>query len=78
MYPVDLCFNVVGQRLPTDHAYPLYAALCRRLVPVLQNGSLGFGLLPIWGHYVGEGRIQLEPGRSRFRLRLASESIGVV
>jgi CRISPR-associated protein Cas6 len=77
MFPVDLCFNVVGQRLPTDHAYPLYSALCR-LVPALHDGSLRFGLLPISGRYVGEGQIQLEPGRSRFRLRLASESIGAV
>ena len=27
MFAVDLLFPVIGKRLPTDHAYPLYSAV---------------------------------------------------
>ena len=37
---VDLAFSVVGQRVPADHGYALYGAICRRLPEVHSAGWL--------------------------------------
>jgi CRISPR-associated protein Cas6 len=74
MSSLDLCFPVVGTRLPCDHNYPLYAGLSR-LLPCLHDGSVPFGLFPITGRYLGGGQIQLDPAWSRLRLRVAAADI---
>jgi CRISPR-associated endonuclease/helicase Cas3 len=74
MKMLDLAFPVVGTRLPCDHNYPLYAGLSR-LLPCLHDGTVPFGLIPITGSYLGRGEIQLDPLRSRLRLRVAAADI---
>jgi CRISPR-associated protein Cas6 len=74
MPSVDLLFPVIGSRLPTDHAYPLYAALSR-LVPGLHEQQLPLALAPITGVYAGNGEILLNPQSSVLRLRVAVEHI---
>jgi CRISPR-associated protein Cas6 len=71
---VDLLFPVVGQRLPTDHGYLLYGALSRTL-PCVHDGSVRFSMAPVTGQYVGNGLLQLDPLRSRLRLRVAEGDI---
>ena len=43
---VDLAFRVLGERVPIDHGYALYAALSKTL-PAL-HGDIEFGTLPSW------------------------------
>jgi CRISPR-associated protein Cas6 len=74
MTTVDLLFPVVGARLPTDHCYLLYSAISR-LLPDVHDGSVPFSMAPVTGQYVGNGLIQLDPRRSRLRLRLADSDI---
>jgi CRISPR-associated protein Cas6 len=74
MNALDLVFPVVGTRLPCDHSYPLYAGLSR-LLPCLHDGTVPFGFVPITGSYLGRGEIQLDPRRSRLRLRVAATDI---
>jgi CRISPR-associated protein Cas6 len=74
MATVDLLFPVVGVRLPTDHCYLLYSALSR-LLPRVHDNGVCFGMAPVTGQYVGNGLIQLDPLRSRLRLRLADTDI---
>jgi CRISPR-associated protein Cas6 len=71
---VDLVFPVVGSALPTDHAYRLYAGLSR-LLPCVHDRSLAFALAAVTGRYGGGGTIQLDPGVSRLRFRLAATDI---
>src|SRR3954463_7947323 len=71
---IDLLFPVIGPRLPTDHCYTLYSAMSRML-PCLHDGSVGFGMAPVTGQYVGNGLLQLDPMRSRLRLRLAAAHV---
>lgn len=73
MPAIDLIFNAQGRELPTDHAYPLYAALAG-LVPALHNGELSVAVASIGGDYLGQGKISLGP-RSKLRLRLPVEQI---
>jgi CRISPR-associated protein Cas6 len=74
MVPLDLVFPVVGNRLPCDHNYHLYAALSR-LLPCLHDGTLDYGLVPVTGRYVGCGELQLDPAWSRLRLRVSAEVV---
>lgn len=71
---VDLAFPVIGPRLPTDHGYLLYSAISR-LLPCVHDGSVTFGLGTVPGQYVGNGLLQLDPMRSRLRLRLLADDI---
>lgn len=77
MPAVDLLFPVVGVELPTDHGYPLYAALSN-VLPGLHRPGFRFSVLPITGQYVGRGLLRLNPYQSRMRLRLAAEEIPTV
>src|SRR6266851_2992021 len=73
---IELHFPVLGSVLRTDHAYGVYAAVSR-LVPWLhKEDRVRIG--PIAGQYLGRGLLQLEPGRSRLRLRLPVEEIPAV
>ena len=55
MPTLELQFPVIGGTLPTDHAYPLYAALSR-FVPALHDGQMpGLAIGPIGGTYM-DGR----------------------
>lgn len=74
MPPVDLLFPVIGSRLPTDHAYPLYSALSH-LLPEVHAGNTLLGLAPVSGEYAGDGQLALSPQRSRLRLRVSADSI---
>ena len=71
---VDLLFPVVGPRLPTDHCYLLYSAMSR-VLPCLHDGSVRFGMASVTGAYVGNGLLQLDPMRSRLRLRVSLEDV---
>lgn len=71
---IDLVFPAIGTFLPTDHAYALYAALSRLLLP-LHDGRVRFGMAPITGPHVGNGRLQIDPRQSRLRLRLSTADI---
>jgi CRISPR-associated protein Cas6 len=70
---LDLLFPALGESLPTDHAYPLYAALSRA-VPAVHDPAAGVRFAPINGDRGPPGRIVLSP-RSRLRLRLPSDRI---
>jgi CRISPR-associated endonuclease/helicase Cas3 len=74
MSTVDLLFPVIGTRLPTDHAYPLYSAISH-LLPKLHSGEVPFALAPATGEYAGDGQLFLDPRRSHVRLRMGSEHI---
>jgi CRISPR-associated protein Cas6 len=73
---IDLLFPLLGTSIPTDHGYGLYATLSR-LVPWLHE-SAHVRVGPIAGQYLGRGLLQLEPRRSRLRLRLQAEEIPAV
>lgn len=74
---VELHFPVLGETLPTDHGYALYAALSRML-PALHKADLPISVGPISGVYEGNGRLRLDRRRSRLRLRLPAEEIAQV
>ncbi len=74
MATIDLLFPVVGTRLPTDHGYPLYAALSRAL-PCLHGDSVKVGIAAIPGPHIGNGLLQINPKYSRLRLRLDSSDL---
>lgn len=72
---VDLCFNVIGQTLPIDHGYRLYAALAhlRPELHALENISIQ----TIPGIPDERGWLQLNE-HSRFRIRLPADKIPLV
>jgi CRISPR-associated protein Cas6 len=73
---IEVVFPVLGTDLPTDHLYPLYAALCRK-VPAFHEGGLHFRFGPINGQHGGRGLIRLFE-RSRLRLRLPDDRIATI
>ena len=70
---VDLFFHVQGKEVPVDHGYTLYSAISRILESGEENKWLhnadNVGLLPIRGHYAGQGKLMLDQ-HARFGLRL--------
>lgn len=82
---VDLCFKVMGARLPVDHGFALYGALSRMLPSVHEEEGLGIRL--IRGRYVGEGMLDIAPhsdlvlrlpvGRIRSFLGLAGKTLNI-
>lgn len=74
MNSVDLLFPVVGSRLPTDHRYPLFAAVTR-ILPWLREGSIPFALAPVSGQPIGDGLLSLNNRFSRLRLRIPASDI---
>src|SRR6266852_4903905 len=73
---IDLLFPVLGDTLPTDHAYLLYAALSRR-VPRFHDAAGGVRFAQINGQRGGKGQLVLFE-KSRLRLRLPAEAISDV
>jgi CRISPR-associated protein Cas6 len=76
MSVIEVRFPVLGTMLPADHAYPLFAALSRR-IERLHQGNLPVQIGPIAGLRGDKGLIRLFD-RSRLRLRLTAEAIPVV
>ncbi|HEV3190630.1 MAG TPA: type I-MYXAN CRISPR-associated protein Cas6/Cmx6 [Polyangiaceae bacterium] len=75
MTTVDLSFPLVGERVPRDHGYALYGALCR-VVQSLHTAPW-LGVHPLSGTPADETTLQL--GRhAQLRLRLPAERIGEV
>jgi CRISPR-associated protein Cas6 len=73
---LDLCFPVKGDTLPTDHAYLLYSALSHA-VPAFHDATVFLRFSAVNGDRGGKGLIRLLE-RSRLRLRLPADQIGVV
>src|SRR5262249_25955071 len=74
---IELHFPVLGTALAADHGYALYSAVSR-IVPALHTPNAGVLIGPIAGDYVGKGELRLDQPRSRLRLRLLPEQIGLV
>ncbi len=72
---VDLSFPIVGDRVPRDHGYALYGALCRAVQGL--HGASWLGVHPLGGTQVDTATLQLG-GRSQLRLRLPADRIGQV
>lgn len=70
---VDLCFKLMGARLPVDHGFALYGALSRVLPSVHEDDGLGIRL--IRGRYVGDGMLDISP-LSDLVLRIPAGRIG--
>ncbi len=69
---IDLAFPIHGRRIPQDHGYAVYGALCRVQPALHQSGWLG--VHPISGQPDGNGFLQLHP-RTSLILRLPAERI---
>jgi CRISPR-associated protein Cas6 len=70
---LDLVFPVTGGPVPTDHAYPLYAALSG-LVPAFHADDSPLRFAPLTGIAQPDGRLQLGP-HSVLRVRLPDDAI---
>jgi CRISPR-associated protein Cas6 len=70
---VDLCFKVMGTRIPVDHGFALYGALSRELPFIHECKDLGLKL--IRGRYTGEGMLDISP-YSELVLRIRAGRIG--
>ena len=73
---VDLLFPASGGVIPTDHAYPLYAALSRA-VPAFHDPASGLRFAPLTGLPGERGRLRLTD-RSLLRVRVPSGTIPTV
>jgi CRISPR-associated protein Cas6 len=73
MTTYDLLFPVVGDTLPTDHAYPLYAALSR-LAPRFHDRAGEMRFAAITGELAGAGRIGVTT-QSRLRVRTTEDAL---
>ena len=71
---IELQFPVLGTEIPADHGYTLYGAISR-LVPKLHAHEMLLRIGPIRGSYVGSGKLRLEPGGSRLRVRLQPDQL---
>jgi CRISPR-associated protein Cas6 len=70
---VDLLFPALGGTIPTDHAYPLYAALSR-IVPEFHEPAAALRFAPINGAPGEQGRLWLTEW-SHLRVRLPDDAI---
>lgn len=77
-YVVDLLFRVQGKQVPVDHGYALYSAISRIVETESDQKWLheadNIGLLPIRGHYAGNGKLLLNQ-HAQFGLRLPAALI---
>jgi CRISPR-associated protein Cas6 len=70
---VDLLFPAQGSTIPTDHAYPLYAALSH-LAPAFHDSGTEVRFAPLTGATGEAGRLRLNEW-SHLRVRLPDEAI---
>jgi CRISPR-associated protein Cas6 len=70
---LDLLFPVTGGPVPTDHLYPLYAALAR-LAPALHDPAAGVRFAPLTGAPAGCGQLALA-AYSRLRVRVPDDAV---
>lgn len=70
---LELVFPAAGSVLPTDHSYPLYAALSA-IVPAFHADGSPLRFAPISGVGQPDGTIQLGP-HSSLRVRLPNDSV---
>jgi hypothetical protein len=75
MHKVDVRFRLIGDEIPADHGYHLFAAISR-LVPSL-HGDDEVGVHPISGRLAGNRRLALTD-RSSLTIRLASDRVGEI
>lgn len=73
---LELVFPATGTLLPTDHAYPLYAALTGA-VPAFHDPAGRVRFAPVTGDPAAAGTLRLT-GRSVLRVRLPDDAIRVV
>ncbi len=69
---IDLAFPIHGRRIPQDHGYAVYGALCRVQPAFHQSGWLG--VHPVSGQPDGNGFLQLHT-RTSLILRIPVERI---
>lgn len=69
---VDLCFRVIGKRIPVDHGYALYAAISHILPHFHDDDTAGLKL--VRGRYVGDGLLDISP-HSELVLRLPADRL---
>jgi hypothetical protein len=72
----DLLFPVLGETLPTDHAYPLYAALTQ-VVPAFHDPEGGLRFAMLRGTPEAPGKFRLSD-RSRLRIRVPEDRVRLV
>lgn len=70
---LDLLFPILGDTIPTDHAYPLYAALAH-LVPAFHDPNARLRFAPLNGSPVAPGQLGLTDN-SCLRVRLPEDQI---
>jgi CRISPR-associated protein Cas6 len=70
---IELVFPVMGESVPIDHHYPLYAALSH-IVPEFHAEDSVWRFGPILGVAVSPGKLQL-PEHARLCLRLPDDAI---
>jgi CRISPR-associated protein Cas6 len=70
---LELVFPVIGTTLPTDHSYPLYAALSV-IVPAFHAAEAQLRFAPISGVGQSDGTLKVGP-HSCLRVRLPDDSI---
>jgi CRISPR-associated protein Cas6 len=71
---VELHFPVLGEMLPTDHGYALYAGLSS-LIPALHVADSPVAVGPILGEAAGGGILRLGTRGGRLRLRLPVDQV---
>lgn len=75
MTAVDLAFPLTGERVPRDHGYALYGALCR-IAPQL-HGAAWLAVHPLGGKLANATTLTLGAG-AHLRLRLPASHIADV
>lgn len=70
---IDLLFPTLGGDVPSEHAYPLYAALSQA-VPAFHDPVADIRFAPLTGVSGERGRLRLTD-RSRLRVRLPADAI---
>ena len=76
MTTVDMQYPALGDGLPTDHGYPLYAALSG-VVPELHDPAFPARVSAVSGEPAGGGRLRLTD-RSVLRVRVPADRIAAV
>lgn len=72
---IDLQFPIIGRRVPIDHGYQLYGALCHA-IPEL-HGQPWLGVHPLRGRQLTNGTLRL-PDEAKLGLRLPAHCIPMV